>query len=157
MAAALWERTASNRERALALVNEFVEVSRGLPVYVCWMITNATRIYVEDGDLAAATRLVEGARPSLTRELNAVVAAKAIIAEAEGRTDDASTLYLDAADRWSRFPFPLEEGYALAGAGRCLRALGRDEEARGHFERARSIFGSLGALPLIAEVDGMSS
>jgi class 3 adenylate cyclase/tetratricopeptide (TPR) repeat protein len=156
MAAALWERTASNRERALGLVNEFVEVSRGLPVYLCWMTTDATRIYVENGDLAAATRMVESTRPTLTRELNEVEAAKAIIAEAEGRTEDALRMYLDAAARWSRFPFPLEEGYALAGAGRCESELGREEGARGHFERARSIFGSLGALTLIAELDARS-
>jgi tetratricopeptide (TPR) repeat protein len=155
-AAALWERTASNSERALGLVNEFVEVSRGPPVYVCWMITNATRIYVENGDLAAANRLIESSRPTLKRELNAVAAANAIIAEAESRLDDALGLYLDAGDRWSRFPFPLEQGYALAGAGRCLRALGREEEARSHLEQARSIFGSLGALPLVADVDAHS-
>ncbi|MFY9587202.1 MAG: adenylate/guanylate cyclase domain-containing protein [Actinomycetota bacterium] len=156
IAAALWELTAGNNERALALAKQFVEVGGGVPVYVCWQLTDATRIFVENGDLDAARKLVESARPSLTRELNQVVSARAILAEAEGRDEEALTLYLEAADLWSRFPFPLEEGYALAGGARCARALSRDDEARAYVERARSLFATLGALPLIADVDAIS-
>jgi class 3 adenylate cyclase/tetratricopeptide (TPR) repeat protein len=155
IAAALWERTAQSNERALALVNEYIEVAAGVPVYVCWWLADVIRILVENGEIATATRLVESSRPSLTRELNMVATARAIIAEAEGRIEESLALYLDAAERWSRFPLPVEEGRALTGAGRCALALG-GADARARLERARSIFGSLGALPLVAEVDALA-
>ena len=65
----------------------------------------------------------------------------------------ALSLFLEAAQNWESFPFPFERGHALFGAGRCLIALGRALEATPHLEKARAIFGSLGALPLVAEVD----
>jgi hypothetical protein len=56
---------------------------------------------------------------------HSVVAAKAILAESRGGLDDAAALYADAADRWSGFANPVEEGLALLGLGRCLHGLSR--------------------------------
>ena len=64
------------------------------------------------------------------RDLIATAAARAALTEARGESEKALDLFLDAAARWETFPFPLEQGHALVGAGRCLVALGRKDEAR---------------------------
>jgi hypothetical protein len=154
--AAMWELNAQSKDRAIMHVREYVEVARDVPVYLCWQFPDALRILIACGEIAEAEQLVERTRPSMTRDLIAMTAARATLAEANGDSKEAVDLYLDAAPRWAAFPFPLEQGHALMGAGRCLVALGRTDDARERFEQARTIFVSLGALPLVAEVDALS-
>jgi tetratricopeptide (TPR) repeat protein len=153
--AASWELVAGNHARALELVKECVEIATE-PVYICWMLTDMTRILVECGAVETADDLLASARPSLARELHAALTARAILAEARGKGEEALGLFLEAADRWASFPAQVEHGHALFGAGRCLIGLGRAAEGRERFEQARAIFGSLGALPLVAEVDAVA-
>jgi len=65
-----------------------------------------------------------------------------MLAEAEGRTDEAVGLYREAVERWDEYGSVVERAYALLGLGRCgdAKAL-RDGEA---------IFASLGASPVVA-------
>jgi hypothetical protein len=81
------------------------------------------------------------------------VTATAIVAEARGEHARALALHQDAADRWKRYGFVLEEGQALFGAGRCLLALGGNVESHKSLQEAREIFARLGARPLIEEID----
>jgi tetratricopeptide (TPR) repeat protein len=153
--AASWELVAGNRARALELAREFVEIATE-PVYICWMLTDMTRILVECDAPEIADDLRARARPSLARELHAAVTARAILAEARRETEEALDLFLEVADHWASFPAPFEQAHALFGAGRCLIRLGRSEEAASHLESARALFGSLGALPLVAKVDAVA-
>lgn len=105
----------------------------------CW-VTVVSSCWAE-----AAPALVSPVRYPHSR------AARAVLAEARGDTVTAADLYLDAADRWAGFAMPIEEAHARLGAGRCLLALGRPAEATAAFERARSLWVSLQATPLLAE------
>ena len=154
--AALWEMTAKNHTRALQLTNEFVEISGDVPVYICWQLPDAARTLVAAGELERLEGVLNRIRPGLTRDRHAVVTARATLAEAEGRLEDALALHQAAAANWESFVVPLEQGHALFGVGRCLFGLGRKEEAASHLESARAIFGSLGALQLVAEVDAFA-
>jgi len=53
------------------------------------------------------------------------------------------------------FPSVLELGHALAGAGRSLLALGRTAEAATRFREARERYATVGAAPLVAEIDAL--
>ena len=73
------------------------------------------------------------------------------MAEAQERFEEALTLYQEAAERWTEFGFVLEQGQALLGAGRCLLALDRPDEAVPWLQSAREIFEALGARALAVE------
>jgi tetratricopeptide (TPR) repeat protein len=101
----------------------------------------------------AAEELAAPLRTQLGRTSHAIVAAHAELAEADGRYGEALALHDDAAARWGLFGRLDGRADSLLGAGRCLLALGRDDEARGRLADARAIYEGLGARPSIAEVD----
>jgi len=154
--AALWELAAKNTSRAVQFANEFIEISGDVPVYVCWQLADAARIFVAGNELETLGAILDRVKPGLTRDRLAVAAARALLTEATGSPAEALPLHLEAAAAWEAFSMPFEQGHSLFGAGRCLAALGRAAEAREHLEKARSIFGSLGALSLVAEVDAVA-
>jgi tetratricopeptide (TPR) repeat protein len=103
------------------------------------------------GATALAESLLEGIEVAAARDRHGVETARAVLAEMQGRVEEALGLYVEVAERWTEFEFVLEQGQALLGAGRCLLALGRSAEAAPRLERARRLFGGLGAIPLAAE------
>jgi hypothetical protein len=153
--AALWELAAKNTSRAVQFAKEFVEISGDVPVYVCWQLTDAARIFVAGGESETLAAIIDRVEPGLTRDRLAVAAARALLIEATEDLSQAEQLHLEAAKSWDAFSMPFEQAHSLFGAGRCLIGLGRASEAREHLEKARALFGSLGALPLVAEVDAV--
>ena len=91
----------------------------------------------------------------MTRDANSLASARAALAELEGDHSTALDRYEDAVGRWATFPSVLEHGHALAGVGRCLLALGRPDNACDKLRSARERYASLGAWPLVAEVDDL--
>ncbi len=100
-----------------------------------------------------AGRFVRGFEPRYPYAEHALVAAKAILAEADGDLEAAAAGHADAAARWERFGVVTDQAFALLGQGRCLLALGRPAEARHALARARTIFERLRARPALAETD----
>jgi tetratricopeptide (TPR) repeat protein len=107
------------------------------------------------GAVDLGEQLVAGVEARMPFDQHSLVAARAVLAEGHSDTAAAADLYLDAADRWAAFATPVEEAYALLGAGRCLLALGRMAEATVALERAHSLWVSLKAAPLLAETDAL--
>jgi len=97
--------------------------------------------------------MVKEADAGAIRDKNSVLTGQAILAEAKGDNEGARDLYQEAAQRWSDFGFVLEEGQAHLGLARCLIALGDRDAATQPLHKARAIFESLGAVPLINETD----
>jgi len=116
-------------------------------------LMDLARICASADALGVVERLLERVVPNARREHNAVLTANAVLAEAAGGFNEAAQRYSDAAEAWRRFPFPLEEGLALLGAGRCLVALGEgaNQELRG----ARELLLGLGARPSVVEADAL--
>jgi len=81
------------------------------------------------------------------------VTARALLAEQRGENAEAAALFTDAAGGWERFEVPWEQAQALLGQGRCLLTLGQSTQAREPLHAARDIFASLGANPVLADVD----
>jgi tetratricopeptide (TPR) repeat protein len=113
------------------------------------------RIACGAGDVALAQRLVGGNLAIPGRTENITVSGRAVIAEAEGRLEEAVAGYGDAAARWLRYGSVPEQGLALIGQGRCLIALGRAAEAAELLQTARDLFAGLGASRPLAEVDDL--
>jgi tetratricopeptide (TPR) repeat protein len=90
----------------------------------------------------------------LIRWVLSVRSAQAVLAEMEGRLDEAHELQRDVAAEWDGRGFVYETAHARFGRGRCLIGIGRHGEAAEHLLGAREAFGRLGAAPLVAEVDG---
>ena len=122
------------------------------------LLPHVMRIAIVAGDSALAERLagsLTGPSQPLTR--HALVAARALVAEAHGDTEAAAAGFADAAARWHDFAAVYEEAQALLGQGRCLVALGRAPEAAPLLEQARAIFQRLGAKPALAETEALIS
>ena len=133
------ELDASTREFSV------VHRSRYLPEFVA--------IALADGESELARTLIESIDLESGRPGHSVAAARAAFAEGTGMTDEALALHEQAAERWAKYGFVLGQARSLHGAGRCLLALGRRQEAASRLREARDIYESLGARPLVAEVD----
>jgi tetratricopeptide (TPR) repeat protein len=125
------------REGARALLREFAERGEASPGLLVWHFGDAVRAAAAIGEGVLAEKLVAIIDPVLARDANAVLGARAILAEAAGETARAAELYCEAAERWGTYGSVIERAYTLAGLGRC--AADNDASAE-----ARRIFSSLG-------------
>ena len=141
---------------ARAALDELDRVVRGRSGgqwYRAQHMADVARVSVAVGRTALARDLAGQAWPEVARRHHGALAARAVLAEAEGRLDAAAALYDQAAEQWTAYGHLPERGYALLAAGRCLTELGRPG-ARERLAESRAVFADLGARPLLALADG---
>jgi tetratricopeptide (TPR) repeat protein len=149
--AAMIEHLRGNHAEAARLAHELQDVFVG--PYYSPLLPDVTRILVAAGEVESAADLVARAETPYALWKVAKAAGEAVVLEARGSFDPALALYLDVVERWAAFGGSVEQAYALGGAGRCLLALGRANEARERLTAARDFWSSLGARPMIEEMD----
>ncbi len=111
------------------------------------------RIALAGGAYDLGRRLLELSPFELGRPGHAVVAARAVLAEGNGETEEALALHREAAERWAGYGYVLGEASSLCGAGRCLLALGRPFDSTAPLTAALDLFKRLGATPSVDRVD----
>jgi tetratricopeptide (TPR) repeat protein len=154
--AALVERARGDLPAAMALIEELEQqTSEMSDWHRARFLPELTEICVAARDNDPARRLADGIRVTVGRAGHSLVAARAVLAEADGRTAEAVALYDDAAGGWREYGFGFGLARSLLGAGRCLLALGRADEAKPRLNEARDIFAGLEAAPALAEVDAL--
>ena len=131
-------------EEAKALLSEVdrFRETRADPYYASYL-GELVRCALALGDVELATRLVDGAEPLTPLFAHALLASRALLAEAAGNHAEAAPLYAEAVERWRGFGNVPERAYALLGRGRCLAALG-SAEAELLLREARDAFAPLG-------------
>jgi class 3 adenylate cyclase len=150
--AAFLEAMNENLGAALRLLEEREQVTRKRPnSQAAFFLSLAIRVAVSLPDLELADRLMAGAAESLPRFKHMVLTSRAVLEEARSEHEAAATHYLEAAEAWRDYGFGLEQAEALLGAGRCLLALERSDEAAPMLEQADGIFSALGAQPLLTD------
>ena len=153
--AAVIEEARGDSKAAVALVQEFEDVSARDVVFRANMLTDATRVLVAAGAVDGAERLVpDEDRVPAARHRHAASTARAALTEARGDLEPAAALYEKSAEDWAEYGHALEQGLALLGSGRCRVNLGRPQEATGSLREARELFARLEATPLQQETDG---
>jgi class 3 adenylate cyclase/tetratricopeptide (TPR) repeat protein len=153
--AALIEHAKGDGSAAISLIEEFAAVVPLTSMHRPSQVHEAVRLCTAAGALGLAESLLDGMQPALARHRHGLLTARASLAEAQARLEEAFDLYTDAAQRWAEYGFVLERGQALLGAGRCLRRLERREEAEATLADSREVFDGLQARPLVAEVDAL--
>ena len=149
----LIEHGRGNHATAVRLIEEMEEITRDRPVFRCRHLPDALRVSVGAGAIRLAERLLDQSDHPAARHQHSVLASRAVLTEARGGLDSASALYARVAEDWASYGFALEHGQAALGAGRCLVALARQQEAAAHLAEARRTFDGLRAGRLLAEVD----
>ncbi len=152
--AALGRLSRGDREGASRAVEELETRTVDRPARG-WLLDESGHVCREAGAATTLRRLLEGFTPYLTRDRNGALASAAALAELDGDLETAIERYDEAAELWAAFPHVLQHGLSLLGAGRCLLELGRPGEARERARAARQVFGTLGAIPLVGESDGL--
>ena len=138
-------------ERALELVRELVEVTRGRSDrHRALFLPELTRLCASAGALDLARELSDGLSVELGRIGSARASAAAVLAEAEGRVPQAVELHEAAAQRWRDFGGVPALAEALLGQGRCLVKLDRPG-AGPPLTEARELFAKLGDKANLAE------
>jgi tetratricopeptide (TPR) repeat protein len=118
-------------------------------------LPDALRVCAASRALELGERLLDGLDVTAARQLHAVHAARAVLAEAQGRVEESLALYEEAVERWSVFGFVLEVAQARLGVGRSLLMLQEPERARMSLEQARETFELLDAWKLVAEAEAL--
>jgi hypothetical protein len=138
---------------AIRLIEELLELTADRPPWFRTQhLPDIVRVCVAAGALKLAEELVGDTEAHATRHVLGLLTARATIAEARGKTDDASALFAQAARGWLSFGSAPERAMALLGEGRCLfRAGHRNAPAR--LRDARAALSSLGAQTLVTEAD----
>jgi tetratricopeptide (TPR) repeat protein len=152
---AVIEERRGNHGVALRLVQETEETTSELPRFRAQYLADATRVALSAHGIDLARRLIEGSASDTTRDQHSVRTARAAVAEAERRLEEAERLYREVATQWQEFGHALERGLALLGLGRCLRDLKKMPDAEASLIDARNIFVELGAQPLIKEANAL--
>ncbi len=106
------------------------------------------RRLIPAGHPETITRIIGHAPAGMLFSDNNVLAARAILAEAEGRHAQGVDLYTQAAAAWATYGYPLEQAQALRGAARCCLAL--ELPARDTLLEAHVILTQLRAAPLLS-------
>jgi class 3 adenylate cyclase/tetratricopeptide (TPR) repeat protein len=154
-ALALVELRRNDSAAVVAALREIDEITTRTTGLVGSIVTDVLRLAVAAGDMDLARRLLE-ANPGLPgRSECIVVAGQGVLAEAEGRLDDALARFRDAAERWAAYGNVIERGHAVMAVGRCLVSLGRVGEAVDPLREARDVFAAPGATALVADVDDL--
>jgi class 3 adenylate cyclase/tetratricopeptide (TPR) repeat protein len=153
--AALTELARGASSAAQALLVEYDDATRGYAAWRAHELPDAARVAVAVGAEALVEAAVADADRWLPRDRCCVATAKAVLADAAGRVDEAAVLYRQAADAWEHFGGAVELAHALLGAGRCVRSAGGAGEAVPLLERARDAFVALAAEPRIAETQAL--
>jgi class 3 adenylate cyclase len=146
--AAVVREAAGDRAAAIAALDELGDVvgrRSGGHWYRSQYIADLARVAVAVGRPAHAAELAGAAWPEVARHRLGAATARAVLAEAEGRTAEAAALYDEAAGGWAAYGHKLEHGLALAGAARCLGPAG-DGRARGAEEILRNLLTSASAV-----------
>jgi tetratricopeptide (TPR) repeat protein len=108
------------------------------------------------GDPDLAQRLTERVEVEYALQRNAVVAARAQIAEHAGRHGEAADLYAAAGRQWEELGAVPEQAHALLGLGRCLLAL-EDPDAGQPLAEAAALFREMGYAPALAEAESLTA
>ena len=124
------------------------------PNYVAYL-PEAVRTALAAGDDALAARLTAGIEAVLPMQRNVHATLHGLLTERRGAAGAAEAAFAHAASRWHAFGMPYEEGHALLGRGRCLRAQGKSREAREPLTAAREVFARLSAAPALAETEAL--
>jgi class 3 adenylate cyclase/tetratricopeptide (TPR) repeat protein len=149
VASALLAETQGSTADSIAFIAEFCTATEKRPYFRAQNATDAVRVACRGGDLVLAERVLENVITAMTRDRLSTVAGRAAIAEARGEHESALEGYEEASAGWASYGCPLEQGFALAGAGRCLVALDRPAEAAARFDDAHAVFETLGARQLV--------
>jgi tetratricopeptide (TPR) repeat protein len=138
---------------AVELATDLRSVTRHSPPWRSRHLPTILRVLVSAGEVEKALSFAAGLDVAASRDRYSVLTGRAILAEAQGRAEEARELYEQAAGRWADYGFVLEEGQAHFGLARCLIDMGDGQSAAQPLHEARAIFSRLGAVPLIQEVD----
>ena len=138
---------------ARSLMAELVALEDVGTWYWFALLPSLVRNAIGVGDLELAAAIHRHSEPHVPSATTAVAAGAAALLEARGDLDAAAAAYADAGVRWETLGIVPELAFALLGEGRTLLALGRPEDARPALDRARAIFGDLGAEPALQEID----
>jgi tetratricopeptide (TPR) repeat protein len=152
---ALIEEGSGNGAEAVRALEEVERITADTSPLVLSGGTHCIPVACRAGDPALGRRLAD-VNPAMPGRQACVVAhGRAAIAEAEERLDDAATGFADAAARWAAYGSVVDQGLALIGQGRCLVALGREQEAVEPLQAARAILAGFGAVRSLAESDDL--
>jgi class 3 adenylate cyclase len=146
--------TAAGRvDEARAAIRTAAVRADGDPEYIFLVFPEAVRLALVLGETAAAHELAAYPETDLPVAVHVRTTAAALLAEADGRTDEAAAGFADAAARWHDFGVPYEEAHALLGLGRCLATLVREADAATTLADAARTFTRLGATPALREAE----
>ncbi len=151
--AAMVESERGNVRAAIGLIRERVELIGAQEGSWAISHTEAARVLVDAGDLDLLAELRRQDDHPIARTELSIGTSGALLAEAEGRLEAALAAFAEAIDRWADFGHPFEVAHGRLGAGRCLSATGRAEEATVELRAAREGFSALGAGRLVQEAD----
>ena len=151
-AAAQHVLAAGRPKLAETLLRELTEVQGAHRTLSYGLLPELVRCALASSGPELAARLTGDFEPSTPMREHALVAARAVLAEAAGDLAEASTLYAETAERWLEFGNVPERAYALLGHGRCLVAL-RPPAAEVPLAQARELFASMGYKRALAETE----
>lgn len=106
------------------------------------------------GETAGAERLLDVVFAEYPYQQTLCVAARAVLAEADGDVQTAASLASSVVEPLGEFGAIPEQAHALFLLGRAKTALG-DPEGRGTVLRARAAFAQLGMRPALADADAV--
>jgi tetratricopeptide (TPR) repeat protein len=142
-------------EGARSGVKELAAATVGAYARAYYLMPEGLRVMMATGEVETARGIAGEQVFPISTVLTRQALARAALAETDGDLEGAVAGYRQAAETWESGGFVFEQANALLASGRCLVSLGRAAEASGDLAKAREVFRSLGAEPLLRACDDL--
>jgi tetratricopeptide (TPR) repeat protein len=143
--AAIVEQLRGNGDAALGHIRELEEATREGPTeYRELQAPAVLRICLANGEVQLATEVLGDRHVFVTATQDAVLTARALLAEARHDLEGAAALFEESAAAWETYGDPFERAHALLGLSRCSVSPGRSNPAAVASAEAKRLFATLG-------------
>jgi class 3 adenylate cyclase/tetratricopeptide (TPR) repeat protein len=148
------QAAAGESSASLLLIEELAERSSPTPSWRARFLPDAVRLLCSSGSVEGAQELMlRDDQVTTSRDRLSVATARAVLAAAQERFEEAEVMFEEVAHRWQSYGAAFEHAQVMLEGGRCALLVDHIESSRTSLQEAKDCFARLQAITGQREAD----